>query len=242
MRAVWLIARRELAGYLRTWSGYVILAVVLALNGLLFNAGVLGGGSEKRSAEVLALFFQFSSFFVGIASVLISMRLLAEERQSGTLNLLYSSPVRDVEIVLGKFLSGLIFLALMLAISLYMPLLVAVNGKVSAGHIAGGYLGLLLMGAACLAVGTFASSLVRSQVVAAVVAGCILVALLLTWMLALVTEPPLSEVFSAMALYNQHFRPFESGVVHTRDVAYYLAITYVALFATTRVLEARRWR
>lgn len=241
MRAVWLIARRELASYLRTWSGYVILAVLLALNGLLFNAGVLGG-QEKRSAEVLALYFQFTSFFVGVASVLISMRLLAEERQSGTVNLLYSSPVRDVEIVLGKFLSALLFLALMLVLSVYMPLLVAVNGKVSAGHIAGGYLGLLLLGSACLAVGAFASSLVKSQVVAAIVAGCLLVALLLTWMLAMVTEAPLNGVFSAMALYNQHFRPFESGVVHTRDIAYYLAVTYVALFATTRVLEARRWR
>lgn len=241
MKAVFLIARRELAAYLRTWSGYVILAVMLALNGLLFNAGVLGG-QEKRSAEVLALYFQFTSFFVGVSAVLISMRLLAEEVQSGTIHLLYSSPVRDLEIVLGKFLSALVFLAVLLALSVYMPLLVAVNGKVSAGHIAGGYLGLLLLGSACLAVGTFASSLVKSQVVAAVVAGCLLVALMLTWMLALVTEPPLSEVFSAMALYNQHFKPFESGVVHTRDVAYYLAVTYVALFATTRVLEARRWR
>ena len=241
MKAIALIARRELAAYLRTWSGYVIIAVVLALLGLVFNVAALGG-AEKRSSDVLGAFFEYSSFFVGVASVLISMRLLAEERQAGTIHLLYSSPVRDSEIVLGKFFSALIFLALLMALSVFMPLLIAVNGKVSVGHIAGGYLGLMLLGSACLAVGTFASSLAKNQIVAAVIAGCILVALLVTWMLALVTERPLSTVFSAMALYNQHFRPFQSGVVHVRDIAYYLAITYVALFGTIRVLEARRWR
>ncbi len=241
MRSILLIARRELAGYLRTWSGYIIMAVLLALDGLIFNAFVLGG-AEKRSSEVLAAFFQASSFFVGVGAVLFSMRLLAEERQTGTLHLLYSSPVRDVEIVLGKFLSAFAFLALMLALSSFMPALVAINGKVSLGHIAGGYLGLLLMGAACTAVGTFGSCLAKSQILAAIISGCILVALLMTWMLAMVTEQPLSNIFSAMALYNQHFRPFESGLIHLRDVVYYLGVTYVALFATVRVLEARRWR
>ena len=241
MRPIVLIARRELGAYLRTWSGYVITAVVLMVNGLLFNALAMGGG-EKRSAEVLAQFFQYSSFFVAVAAVLISMRLLAEERQSGTIHLLYSSPVRDSEIVIGKYLSALAFLCILVALSVFMPLLVMVNGKVSLGHVAAGYFGLFLMGAASLAVGTFGSSLARNQIIAAVISGSILVAMVITWMLALVTERPLSEVFSAMALYNQHFRPFESGLVHLRDVVYYAAITYVALFATTRVLEARRWR
>jgi ABC-2 type transport system permease protein len=236
-----LIARRELAAYLRTLSGYVVIAVILALNGLFFNAYALGGAS-KRSAEVLSQFFYYSSGFTIVAAVFISMRLLAEERQTGTLPLLYSSPLRDRDIVLGKFLAGLAFLGLYVLCTLYMPLLVLVNGKVSFGHVAAGYLGLLLLGSASLAVGTFGSALARNQLLAAITSAVLLVALILCWLLARITEQPLASVFSAMSLWNQHFPPFQSGLVHVRDVVYYLVVTYVALFAATRVLEARRWR
>ncbi len=236
-----LIARRELAGYLRTLSGYVVIAVILALNGLFFNAYALGGAS-KRSAEVLSQFFYYSSGFTIVASVFISMRLLAEERQTGTLPLLYSSPLRDRDIVLGKYLAGLTFLGLYVLCTLYMPLLVLVNGKVSFGHVAAGYLGLMLLGSAALAVGTFGSALARNQLLAAITSAVLLVSLILCWLLARITEQPLASVFSAMSLWNQHFPPFQSGLVHIRDVVYYLVVTYVALFAATRVLEARRWR
>ncbi|QSQ19640.1 ABC transporter permease subunit [Pyxidicoccus parkwayensis] len=236
-----LIARRELAGYLRTLSGYVVIAVILALNGLFFNAYALGGAS-KRSAEVLSQFFYYSSGFTIVASVFISMRLLAEERQTGTLPLLYSSPLRDRDIVLGKYLAGLTFLGLYVLCTLYMPLLVMVHGKVSFGHVAAGYLGLLLLGSASLAVGTFGSALARNQLLAAITSAVLLVALILCWLLARITEQPLADVFSAMSLWNQHFPPFQSGLVHVRDIVYYLVVTYVALFAATRVLEARRWR
>lgn len=241
MNAILLIARRELASYLRTMSGYVIIAAVLAVDGLLFNAFALGGPG-KRSAEVLSLFFYFSSGTTLIASIFISMRLLAEERQSGTLALLYSSPVRDVEIVAGKFLSGLAFLALLTALTFYMPLLIGVHGKISFGQVFAGYLGLLLLGSAALAIGTLGSALARTQVLAAIGSACLLVSLLVTWLVARVTEQPLSDIFSALALHGEHFAPFQSGVIHLRDIVYYLAVTYVALFAATRVIEARRWR
>jgi ABC-2 type transport system permease protein len=241
MRAVALIARRELAAYLRTWTGYVIIAMVLAIDALLFNAFAMGG-VNKRSAEVISLFFYFSSGTTMVASVFIAMRLLAEERQSGTIALLYSSPVRDVEIVLGKFLSGLGFLALMTALTFFMPLLVMVNGKISLGHLLAGYFGLLLLGAASLAIGTFGSALAKNQVLAAILSGCMLVALLVSWFLSNVTERPFSEIFTALALHGKHFQPFQHGIVHVRDVVYYVAVAWVALFAATRVLEARRWR
>jgi len=240
VRSVVLIARRELAGYFSTLSGYVIIAAVLAVDALMFNA--IGLAGNKRSAEVLNQFFFLSSGMTITAAVFISMRLLAEERQSGTISLLYSSPVRDGEIVLGKFFSALVFLLVLIALTAFMPALILVNGKVSLGHIAAGYLGLVLLGSASLAIGTFGSALSRSQILAVIISGCMVVALLTCWMLAHVTERPLSEVFTAMALHNQHFQPFQAGLVHLRDVVYYLAVTYVALFAATRVLEARRWR
>ncbi|XXF79594.1 ABC transporter permease [Myxococcaceae bacterium GXIMD 01537] len=236
-----LIARRELAGYLRTLGGYVIIAVLLALNGLAFNAISLGSGS-RRSTEVLSSFFYLSSGFTMVAALFISMRLLAEERQLGTLPLLYSSPVRDRDIILGKFLAGLAFLGLYIGCTVYMPLLVMVNGKVSFGHIAVGYLGLLLLGSAALAIGTLGSALARNQLLAAIISAGMLVSLLLCWVLARVTEQPLADVFGALDFWNQHFPPFQSGLLHVRDIVYYLLVTYVALFAATRVLEARRWR
>jgi ABC-2 type transport system permease protein len=236
-----LIARRELAAYLRSWSGYVIIAVVLALDGLLFNAYALGG-PDKHSSEVLGLFFYFSSGVVITASIFVSMRLIAEEVQTGTVNLLYSSPITDAQIVMGKFLSALAFLSILTLATIYMPLLILVNGKISWGHVAAGYFGLLLLGSACLAIGTFGSALARTQLIAVVTSGVMVVALLVCWFLSRVTEHPLNDVFSAMALHGQHFQPFQQGIVHVRDIAYYLAVTYVALFSATRVLEARRWR
>ena len=241
MKPTLLIARRELAAYLKTWTGYIIIAAVLAVDGLLFNAYALGG-ADKRSSEVLSLFFYFSSGTTMIASVFVSMRLLAEERQTGTLALLYSSPVRDGEIIVGKFLSALAFLAILTLSTIYMPMLIMVHGKISWGHVFGGYLGLMLLGAASLAIGTFGSALARTQVLAAIASGCMIVALLVSWLLGRVTERPLSEIFTALALHGLHFQPFQSGMVHLRDVVFYLAMTYVFLFAATRVVEARRWR
>ncbi len=242
MRSALLIARRELRAYLRTMSGYVILAIVLLVDGLLFNAFALGVPTKRLSAEVLNNFFYISSGTTMIASVFISMRLLAEERQTGTVSLLYSSPVRDSEIVLGKFLSALAFLAILTLATVFMPALILVNGKISLGHILAGYLGLLLLGSAALAIGIFGSALAKSQIIAAILSGSMLTFLVACWLVARITERPLSEIFTAMALHNQHFQPFQAGLIHVRDIVYYLAVTYVALFAATRVLEARRWR
>ena len=241
MNATFLIARRELGAYLRSMTGYIIAAAVLLVDGLLFNALALGG-NEKLSAEVLSNFFLYSSGLTIIASVFISMRLLAEERQTGTLVLLTSSPVHDWEIVLGKFLSSFVFLALVLLATIYMPALIFVNGKISLGHMAAGYVGLLLLGSASLAIGTFGSTLARTQVLAAIVSGAISTAMVVCWMLAKVTEKPLSDVFIALAIHGKHFPPFMGGTINMRDVVYYLMVTYVALFASVRVMEARRWR
>jgi ABC-2 type transport system permease protein len=240
MKAILLIARRELAAYLRTMTGYIIIALMLALTGLFFNAYGLGG-VDKRSSDALRVFFEIAQAFTAGSGVFISMRLIAEERQTGTLALLYSSPVRDGEIVVGKFLSSLAFLAIMLAGTVFMPLLIFVNGKISLGHMAAGYLGLLLLGGATLAIGTLGSALARSQVVAVIASSAMVVALYCFVYVAHVTERPLAEVCAAMAFFP-HFQPFESGLVHLRDVAYFVVVTYLALFGATRVLEARRWR
>jgi len=241
MRTIWLIARRELLATLRSPLGFVVAAMVLALDGLLFNLLALGGG-EKYSSEVLAQFFYTLSGTTMVASVFISMRLLAEEHQIGSFPLLLTSPVKESQIVIGKFLGAFLFLALLTLVTLYMPLLVMVHGKVSWGHVFAGYLGLLLLGAAALAIGTFGSALARSQIVAAFISGAIVVALLLFWLLGRAADKPLDDVFSFLALHNMHFRPFMAGKIHLRDIVYYLSVTVFFLSAATRMLESRRWR
>lgn len=241
MNATFLIARRELSAYFRSMTGYVIAALFLLLDGLLFQGFVLGNG-ERLSAEILSNFFYISSGITMGASIFISMRLLAEERQTGTLVLLTSSPVQDWEIVLGKFLSAFTFLALTTVASIYIPALIFVNGKVSFGHMVAGYLGVLLLGSASIAIGTFGSAIARTQVLAAIFSGLLIVGLLICWLLSKVTERPLNDVFVALALHGKHFPPFQAGTIHLRDVVYYLMVTYVALFGATRVMESRRWK
>ncbi|MBI2890973.1 MAG: ABC transporter permease subunit [Nitrospirae bacterium] len=241
MNAVWLIARRELGAYMGSWLGYTIGALILFVDGLLFNVYALGG-ADKLSSDVLRLFFYFSSGTTMVASLFLSMRLLAEERQTGTIVVLYTAPVRDVHIVLGKFCGAFLFLAALTLATVYMPLLILVRGSVSPGHLAAGYLGLLLLGAATLSMGLFASSLTRSQLVSAAVGGALVVSFLLLWLLGKVTDSPFNDVFSYLALHNKHFEPFQKGVVNTRDIAYYLSVICFFLSLTTKVVGARRWK
>jgi ABC-2 type transport system permease protein len=236
-----LIARRELRAYLRSPFGYIVGAAMLLIDGLLFQGYALGSGA-RLSADVLHDFFYFASGTTMVASILLSMRLLAEERQTGTLVLLNTAPLRDSAIVAGKFLSAFVFVVLLTAITMYMPLLILVNGKVSAGHIAVGYLGLVLLGAASVAIGLFGSALAKSQVLAAILGAGMLVTMLLLWLVGKVTDPPLNTFLAGLALHNERQNAFMKGLLTLDNVVYYVGVTYFFLLAATKTLEARRWR
>jgi ABC-2 type transport system permease protein len=229
-----------MGAYLRSPLGYIVAAVLLLIDGLLFNSFALGSDSARKSSEVLRQFFYFSSGTTMVAALFLSMRLLAEERQTGTLTLLFGSPIRDYQIVLGKYLSAFAFLAGMTLVTIYMPLLIMVHGKVTSGHILAGYLGLLLLGSASLGIGIFASALTKSQMVAILGGAGILVGLLLSWLMGSITDRPINELFTWMSLHNKHFQPFMSGLINTQDIMFYLSATYFFLFLATRVLESRR--
>ena len=241
MNGALLIAGRELRAYLRSPFGYIVGAAMLLIDGLLFQGYALGAGA-RLSAEVLHDFFYFASGTTMVAAILLSMRLFAEERQTGTLVLLNTAPVHDASIVAGKFLSAFVFVVILTALSVYMPLLIFVNGKVSAGHIAVGYLGLVLLGAASVAIGLFGSALARSQVLAAIIGAGILVTMLLLWLVGRVTDPPLNTFLAALALHNERQNTFMKGLLKLENVVYYLAVTWFFLVAATKTLEARRWR
>jgi ABC-2 type transport system permease protein len=235
-----LIAKRELGSYFRSWLGPAIVSGALLIEGILFYW--IGLGQKLLSAEVLQQFFYNTSGVTMVAALFLSMRLLAEERQTGTLVLLNTSPVSDRDIVLGKFLGAFAVLAGTILISAYMPAWIFVHGKVAIGHMVVGYLGLLLLGGAVTAIGLFGSALARSQVVAVIVGGALLAVMILLWLVAKASEPPLNQYISALALHHENFRPFMQGILEPAHVVYYLVIIYAFLFASTKVLEARRWR
>jgi ABC-2 type transport system permease protein len=175
--------------------------------------------------------------------ILLSFRLLAEERQNHSMILLNTSPVRDVDIVLGKFFAALTFLAIIIALSIYMPLLIKVNGKITWTQIFVGYLGLLLYGSAVLAIGLFASSLTRQQIIAALVGALILAVMHLLWQLARVVDSPFKEVFQQLDIWWIHYQQgFGRSILNLKDIVYYLAVTYFFLLLAVKTLETKRWQ
>src|SRR5262249_31612322 len=127
-------------------------------------------------------------------------------------------------------------------LSFYMPLLIFVNGKVATGHILVGYAGMILLGGAALSVGIFASTLARTQIVAAIVGAVLLGTLVLLWWVARVTDPPISTLLNGVPLPHELFGPFMTGVLKLENVVFYVGVPYFFLLCATKSLEARRWR
>ncbi len=241
MRQMLLVARRDLAAYLNSFWGYAVIAALLLIDGLLFN-GLALGNQPKYSSKVIEDFFMFTFGTTFAASILLTMRLVAEERQTGTIVLIDSSPVSSWQLVVGKYISAMTVLVAMVLATVYMPALVFVNGKVSYGHIFAGYLGVILVVAAVAAIGTFASAVSRSQLVAGFLSTAISVAMLLMWMISKVADPPIIDVLSYTSLFDRHFQPFRRGQINTEDVVFYLSVSFVFLMLASRFMAARRWR
>jgi ABC-2 type transport system permease protein len=236
MNKIAVIALKEFKSYQASPMAYVVTAIFLLLTGFFF------GSSPATYAETsIKGFLGVGGILLPLLASVLTMRLLAEERKLGTLELLMTAPVRDSEVILGKFLGSLGILAVMLALTLYYPILLIVFGDPDLGPIGTGYLGVFLLGCTALAVGLFASSLTSNQIVAAVVAGGILFAL---WSIGAVTAflpKALGEVMGPLSL-SFYFPDFIRGVIDTRGVVYYLSITVLFLFLAVRSLENARWR
>jgi ABC-2 type transport system permease protein len=240
MSATFTIYKRELAAYVRSPVGWVVAAAALLVQGILFQANALQG--EKLSADVLRQFFWSMSGTTMFLAMILSIRLIAEERQTQSIVLLNTSPVSDAQIVVGKFLAAGTFLALILALSVYMPLMIKVNGKVTGAQIFVGYLGLWLLGASYLAIGMFASSLTRHQLVAGVLGTLFGGVMTLLYPLAKKLDEPFKGVLSQMDAWWGHYQGgFMVGVLTLENVVYYLALTYFFLLLTVKTMEAKRW-
>jgi ABC-2 type transport system permease protein len=172
---------------------------------------------------------------------MITMRLYAEEKRSGTIELLMTSPVRDAEVILGKWLAALILYACILSISAINIAVLFFWGSPDLKPILVGYLGLLLQGGCLLAIGTFISTLTRNQIIAG---GAAFAVALLLWVLDWVSayeQAAWAKVISYLSVVT-HFEPFAKGVIDTKDVVFYVSMIFFGLFLTARSVESLRWR
>lgn len=236
MRNIIAIASRELRAYFGAPSFYVIIAIYLFVTGYGF-----GWNSATLEQTTIQGFLGWGSFFLLFLGPALTMRLLAEEEKLGTLELLLTSPVRDIEVVLGKYFAALMMFVIMTAITFYYPLLLACFGHPDWGPILSGYLGLFLVGAVFLAVGLFASSLTSNQIVAYALGS---VFILIFWFISYATGvagEASDKVFRYIAI-STYYSAFGRGIIDTNAVIYYMSIVLVFLFLTVRSLETRKWR
>jgi len=242
------IARRELLNYFYSPLAYVVLTLFLLVQGYSFWIFVqfLAQPNAPHGAVMQFFFggtFLFWMFLIFVVSA-ITMRLVAEERRTGTIETLMTCPVTDVEVVLGKYAGALLFYAFLwlptvayvLVLDTYAP-----EGQgPELGPVVAGYLGTLLIGATFTAVGLLASTLTRNQIVAAVLAFVFLVLLLLLGVLEIfVTDPEWRDGLRYVNLFSQ-MEEFGKGIVDTRHVAFHLSLVVFFLFVSVRVLQAKR--
>jgi ABC-2 type transport system permease protein len=252
---IWPIYKKELRLYFTSPVAYVILTTFLFIAGYFFTSifsffvrssmqmamNPQMGRDLNVTDSVLRPLFGNLSVILLFLMPLVTMRLFAEERRSGTIELLLTYPVRDGAVLVGKYLSALTMYATMIAGTLVYPAMLAYFTRVEWGPLATGYLGFLLMGALFLAIGLFASSLTENQIVAALITfGALLMLWIIGWVADLVPAP-YGAVFTHLSVL-EHNDTFAKGVLDTKDVIYFVDLTALALFLTLRSLEARRWK
>lgn len=238
MRNMLIITRRELAAYFASPIAYLVTAGFLAIAGYFFSMILI----LSRQATMRFVFSNIVVVLLFIAP-LLAMRLLSEEQRSGTIELLMTSPVEDWQVVWGKWLAAFVlFLVMMAFTGLYVVVLWHL-GNPDYGPILSGYLGIILLGASLLALGTLTSVVTENQIIAAVLGIALVLLLYLAGAVTDVAGPGsiVGRFFGYLAL-SDHLSDFTRGVVDTTHLIFYLSVTAGALYLATRMLETRRWR
>lgn len=258
MRNALLILNKELKSYFASPVAYVVIAIFMLITGYLFYGlfayfSTLSFQSQvdptlarqenllNVTEAVIRPLFGIVSMIMLIMMPMLTMRLFAEEKKSGTIELLLTYPITDFEVLLGKFLACVAVLVVMLGLSFVFPALVMAFGEPEIGPIITGYIGLLLLGASFISFGIFASSLTENQIVAATISFGVL---FLFWMLSMsaaLVGPGLAGIINYISI-THHIEAFAKGVVDTEDVLFYLMLNLLFLFLTLRMLESKRWR
>jgi ABC-2 type transport system permease protein len=250
MHAYLILVRRELGSFFLSWTGFIVLAAVAFIIGLSFSMMIQTLNTEPITLSLTEVFYDSFFFWMIflVAPPVITMRLFAQEKQSGTFETLMTAPVSDLQVVLAKFTGALLCYCV-----LWLPLLGLTLGlrhytheptALDSGALASTFLGLLLMGMLFVSIGCLASSLTQSQIIAVMVSFGAGLAILSGGYLSNVLPPQLGWPQAALSQLNlsQHLGDFSRGMVDTRAVAFYLTTTFLFLFLTLRAVESRRWK
>jgi ABC-2 type transport system permease protein len=237
---VWVLAKRELAAFFFSPIAYVVAAVFLAVSGIFFAGEGFQPGHEAQMRDL----FNRQAFILVFILPMLTMRLLSEEFRSGTIESLMTAPVKDYEVIMGKFWGTWLFFAALLVPTLIYPFMILKYSgwSADAGPIVLGYLGLLLLGGLYAAVGTLTSTLTRNQVISAVLAFLILSAFtFLLWGVGSQATGLWQTILQNINVYER-FSYFSQGLLDWRHVMFFLSLTFGILFIAVKVLESRRWR
>jgi len=233
MHEIWTLTKRELHAYFDSPAAYVVLSVFLLFTGWFFgNTLFLENVASLRSVFNIVPFIFL--FFIPA----ITMSTFAEERRAGTLELLLTFPVHDWQIIAGKLLAVSLFLLVAIALTAFYTMTVSLLGDLDFGATVGGYLGLFLLGTTCGAIGIFASSLTRNQIVAFILGFGIIFALFLLDKITTFVPGPLAGVLQYLGI-DFHYQNLLRGVIDTRDVLYYVSMTAFAFLLTAYTLARR---
>jgi ABC-2 type transport system permease protein len=254
MRNIWTICRKELSSYFVSPIAYLLLTMFAVIFGFFFWNSVgyfnmMGLESQMRGQSfpmsvneyvirpLLSNVSVIGLFFIPM----ITMRLFAEEKRTGTIELLVTSPIRDIEVIIGKWLAALILYAVMLLFTAINFAFLFKYGNPDWRPLAIGYLGLLLQAGGLLAVGTFISTLTKNQIIAgAATFGVCLMLWVMEWVAGYETAA-WAKVLAYLSVIT-HFESFGKGVLDTKDALYYVSLIFLGLFLTSRSLESLRWR
>ncbi len=254
MRNIWTICRRELYSYFVSPIAWVLLAIFALLSGtftfLISQSFVRAGFESQMSGQSFPMNVNeqvIAPLFSNIAVIglflipLISMRLFAEEKRQGTIELLITSPIHELEIIVGKWLSAVLMYAALLAVLVIDYSFLFFYGNPDWKPVATGFLGILLQGGCLLALGTFISTLTKNQIVAGAVGFALA---LLLWIMNWTTSFGNSDTVQFLNYLSivSHLDSFTRGVIDTKDVLYYCSMIFLGLFLTARSLESLRWR
>jgi ABC-2 type transport system permease protein len=254
MRNTWTICRRELYSYFVSPIAWVLLAIFALLSGtftfLISQSFVRAAFESQMSGQAMPMNVNeqvIAPLFSNVAVIglflipLISMRLFAEEKRQGTIELLVTSPIHELEIIAGKWLSAvLMYSALMCVLALDYSFLF-IYGNPDWKPVATGFLGIVLQGACLLSLGTFISTLTKNQIVAGAIGFALA---LLLWIMNWTTSFGNSDTVQFLNYLSivSHMDSFTRGVIDTKDIIYYCSMIFLGLFLTARSLESMRWR
>lgn len=254
MNNILIICRKELKSYFASPIAYLLMAIFAVIFGFFFYSAtaifvvrgmesqMMGRGMPMDVNEWVIRPLLMNASVVGLFLIpMITMRLFAEEKRSGTIELLLTSPVRDSEIIVGKWLAALIMYACILGISAINIAILYAYGKPDWKPILTGYLGLLLQGGTLLGIGAFISTMTKNQIIAG---GATFAVCLLLWVLDWVSAYETTTWGKVVAYLSvvTHFEPFAKGVIDTKDVIFYITMIFFGLFLTARSMESLRWR